>query len=125
MQNINGADGSIVVEDMSQQYGENTNYVIGYWIRTDVEFTVYASVILDDRTEENELILEFNDFTYLNRDSDGICALSASQAEVQAAAEAALRQAGYSGSYAIRITFVPLSGDGTLDYAITFDSQTA
>lgn len=125
LQNINGADGSIVVEDMSQQYGENTNYVIGYWIRTDVEFTVYASVILDDRTEDNELILEFNDFTHLNRDSDGICALSASQAAVQAAAEAALAQAGYSGSYAIRITFVPINGDGTLDYAITFDSQTA
>ena len=31
--------------------------------------------------------------------------------------------ANYTGSYAIRISFVPINGDDTLDYAITFDSQ--
>ena len=36
-----------------------------------------------------------------------------------------LEQLGYTGSYAIRFSFVPYTGDTTLDYAITFDSLAA
>ena len=123
LENINGADGTIVVEDLTAKYGNATNYVVGYWNRGDGVFTVYASVILDDATtEDNEIVLIGIDFTYLN---DDICAVSADMSAVQAAAAAALAEAGYTGSYAIRITFVPADDSGMLDYAITFDSQMA
>ncbi len=40
-------------------------------------------------------------------------------------ATAALKDAGYTGSYAIRISCVPINAEDPLDYAITFDSQMA
>ncbi len=126
LENANGASGTIAIEDLTYQYGNDTNYVVGYWNKGDEDFLVYASVILDEIDEDdNELILSGIDFIYLSAEADGITALSASQTDIQDAAKAAMAEVGYTGSYAIRITFVPADNDGTLDYAITFDSQTA
>ena len=36
-----------------------------------------------------------------------------------------LEEAGYTGTYAVRISFVPLNGADALDYAITFDNLNA
>ena len=58
-------------------------------------------------------------FTY---HEDDYVAVSCNQEEVLAAARAAMTEIGYTGSFAIRISFVPVHYQDTLDYAITFDS---
>ena len=126
LRGANGADGTIVVEDLTAAHLDGLNYVIGYWNQGQGDFTVYASVILDEAADDNnELLLTDIDFTYLTVEDDGICAVSVSKSDVQKAAQAAMADAAYTGSYAIRIAFVPADSDGTLDYAITFDSQPA
>ena len=124
LESINGASGAVVLEDFTEEYGNGTDYVIGYWNRDEVEFLCSVSVILDDVAEDqdNELYLTDIEFNYLR---DPITAVSCSKAVVQTAADAALANAGYTGSYAIRISCVPVNAEDTLDYAITFDSQLA
>ena len=123
LENSNAASGSIVMEDMST----DNDYVIGYWKRTEDSFNPYVSLVLYDAQEgqNDELVLTGIDFTYLTEEEDGVCALRFSKAAVAEAAAAAIRAAQYTGSYAVRISFVPVNGDATLDYAITFDALTA
>ena len=123
LENINGASGEIVLEDMTDDYGAGTNYVVGYWNRTGVDALRYVSVVLNDAAagENDELVLTDIEFTYLTVKNDGITAVSFSKEAVSAAAQQAVADAGYTGSYAIRFTFVPKYSEDTLDYAITFD----
>ena len=93
-----------------------------------VNFYPSVSVVLDDAVNsDNFLILNdtgFN-FQYLTIEDDGICAMTFDKAAVETAALEALAEANFTGnSYAIRITFVPVELEDTLDYSITFDSQT-
>lgn len=127
LENVNGASGQIVMEDLTEEYGEGTNYVVGYWNRDNVDAMRYVTVILKDvaEGENDELMLSGISFTELDRETDGITAISFSRSEVQAAAAAAVAEAGYTGEYAIRFTFVPVGSTDTLDYAITFDTLTA
>lgn len=121
LENINGASGSIVMEDMTDSHGDGENYVVGYWNRSGLNVDRKISVILNDRVDENEFVLTGIDiFEY-----EGITAYGFSQEQAIAAAEMTLEQLGYTGSYAIRFSFVPYTGDTTLDYAITFDSLAA
>lgn len=126
LESINGASGVVVIEDMTEAYGEGENYVVGYWNRENVAFTAYASVVLNDVAEDenDEIVLSGIAFTELTAEEDGITAYTFSQSAAQEAAKAAVDAAGYSGSYAIRFTFVPVNSEDTLDYAITFDSVT-
>lgn len=117
-----GATGSIAMEDLTAD--TDTEYKIGYWNQNDIEFTPQVCVILDDATtDDNLLVLTGITFDYLTVKEDGVRALTFNKEEVQAAAEAAMANVSYTGSYAIRIVFNPTSGEHTLDYAITFDSQ--
>jgi len=119
-----GASGNIILEDLTE--AEDSVYTIGYYVKQDVHFTPTVSVVLYDVTEgDNTVILENNgfNFTYLTIPKDGICALTFSKDAVQTAAENALAAQSYQGSYAIRITFVPLGSTANTDCAITFDSQ--
>ena len=127
LENSNGATGSIAIEDFTEKYGEGKNYVVGYWNQNDMPFTTYVSVILDEvpADTDNEILLTNVTVTSLDRKTDGITAYVFSQEEALTAAKAALEEAGYTGSYAIRFTFVPKDSDDTLDYAITFDSLDA
>ena len=85
----------------------------------------YLSVILEDETQgDNQIDLEFTAFTTWNKEANGVNAVVFNANDAKAAAAAAVAQAGYTGSYALRISFVPM-GSTTLDYAITFDSVTA
>lgn len=126
LESKNGASGKIVLEDLTDEYTEG-NYVIGYWNRGSVAFNTYVSLVLYDVAEDenDELVLTDIDFTYLTVMKDGICGLEFSQEAVAAAAAAALEEAGYTGTYAVRISFVPLNGADALDYAITFETLTA
>ena len=125
LKNQNASSGSIVMEDLTDAYA-NGNYVIGYWNRGEVAFNPYVSLVLYDvEGDNNELVLTGIDFDYLTVAKDDVCGLSFSKSAVDAAAEAAISAAGYTGSYAVRISFVPTTGDNTLDYAITFDTVNA
>lgn len=126
LESKNGASGSIVIEDMTKAYGNDTAYVVGYWNRGNVQVHTYLSVILDGAAEgSDELVLSGIDFTELNAAKDGITAISFNKAAADKAAAAAVREAGYTGTYALRLSFVPMNSEDTLDYAITFDSVTA
>ena len=125
IENANGADGDIVLEDLTT--AEDTDYVVGYWNSADVIFTTYLSVILEDAGEDvdDQLLLSDIEIRYLTEETDGVCAVAFDQATALEAAATAVANAGYTGSYAIRISFVPANSDTTLDYSITFDSITA
>ena len=112
METANGADGSVVLEDLTVAYGEETNYVVGYWNQTEVDFTYYVSLILE--TGE-EIILEGISFTEI----EGVRAVAFSKAEVAEKATAL----GYEvGTYDVRFAFVPYGADSSFDYAVTFTS---
>lgn len=114
LENANGADGDIILEDMSAEYGNGENYVIGYYCDSNVDFTYYICV--RGENDEEEALTGIN-VTELTRDEDGITALSFSMAEVEAAMEAA----GVEGY--LCIVFVPRDASGDLDYAITITEQ--
>ena len=127
LESDNPSSGSIVLEDLSEAYGNGTNYVIGYWNRGEVAINPYVSVILNDieGDVDNERVLEGIEFKELTVANDGVRALAFNKADVQGKAAEAIANAGYTGSYAIRITFVPTGAEDDLDYAITLDSQMA
>lgn len=124
LQNKNGASGSIVMEDLTDTYGNGENYVIGYWNQDEIDYDIMVSVILESTGEQ--ILLNITEFTDHTVENDGFNGLSFNKATADAAAaEAVSTVEGYEGTYAIRISFVPVDGTDTLDYAITFDSATA
>lgn len=127
LESANGSSGDIVLEDLTDTYGAGTNYVIGFWNRGGVTINPYVSVILENvaEGENDELVLDAISFKELSAINDGVRALSFNKADIQAKAAEAIANAGYTGAYAIRISFVPVGSADTLDYAITFDSQMA
>lgn len=119
LESINGASGQIIMEDMTETYGNNTSYVVGYWNKGNVDFTYYVSVVPTSSGEE-EIILTDVEFTELSREEDGIQAISFNKADVESAANEAVESKEYTGEYVLRFTFVPVGSDGNFDYAITF-----
>ena len=119
LENSNGADGTIIFEDLTGTYGNGVEYVIGYHNYSDSPFTVYVSAVRNAGTEdEAEEILEGIEPTFRDFETDGVDAVCFSKQAVADAANAAFPD----GDFCIRITFVPADGDGTLDYAITLSS---
>ena len=124
LESVRGYSGSIAMEDLTDANG--ADYVIGYWNRDEIETISVVSLILYDATNDNDQVDLFGiEFKYHTVEDDGFCGLSFSKSAVDAAAAAKLAEMGYVGEYAIRISFVPINGDDTLDYAITFDTRTA
>ena len=122
LESINGVMGAIYMEDMTKD--TDAFYTIGYWNRDKIQFQPMVSVILDDVTDDdNQFVLTGISFNYLTVKDNGVCALTFSKAEAETAAQQLISDRNYSGSYAIRISFVPTNGTNELDYAITFDSQ--
>lgn len=124
LENTNGADGSVILEDLTETYGNGTEYVIGYYKPEYVPYGIRISVVLEDLEEGDNLIdLDINEFNYKTTKNDGYNGMSFNKATADEAAKAAVASiSGYEGTYAIRVTFIPLGGDDTLDYAITLDS---
>ena len=113
------------MEDLTGSYGNGENYVIGYWNRGGVAVEAYVSVILEEIEDDNQFVLSGIDFTVMDAETDGITAYAFSREEALAAARETMDALGYDGAYAIRFSFVPPTGETTLDYAITFDSLAA
>ncbi|MBQ8320644.1 MAG: hypothetical protein IJX81_07195 [Clostridia bacterium] len=120
LENANGADGDIVMEDLTAAYGNGESYVVGYWYGGEVEFTYYVSLMLHTPTADgnDEIVLteiEFFDLT-------DVQAIGFSKSAVAEAATTA----GYTADqYDVRFAFVPVGMDGSFDYAITFTEDEA
>jgi hypothetical protein len=124
LESMNGVMGAIYMEDLTED--TDAVYTVGYWNRDKIQFQPMVSVILDDvADDDNQFVLTGINFNYLTVKDDGVCALTFSKAEAEAAAQQLIGDRNYSGSYAIRISLVPTNGTDELDYAITFDSQMA
>ena len=115
LENANGASGEIVMEDLTEAYGNGENYVVGYWNRDKVDFIYNVSLILHTPLENGDDQIILTDITFTSLEE--VVAISFSKSDVAAAAEAL----GYSADeYDVRFSFVPVGSDSTLDYAITF-----
>ncbi len=119
LESINGASGDIVLEDMSEEYGNGTHYVVGYWNRNNVQYVYNISLILKTPLDNGDDQV-FLDGNIAVTEHSEIRALTFSAEDVEAAASAM----GYTpDQYDVRFAFVPLGADGTLDYAITFTND--
>jgi hypothetical protein len=115
LQNANGADGSVVIEDLTKEYGNNEYFVAGYWDKTNVTFLHHLVLKLHTPMEngDDEVYLDGIDVIEL----DNVRALAFSRAAIIKAAEVQ----GYTADqYDVRLVFVPYGADGNFDYAITF-----
>ena len=119
LENANGANGSVIFEDLTGAYGEGENYVAGYYATNNVRFTYYVSLILHEPMEDgnDEVVLaEFTNFTELT----DVRAVAFSISEVETLAS----ELGYTADqYDVRLAFVPIGMDGAFDYAITFTDK--
>jgi hypothetical protein len=113
LENANGASGSIIMEDLTDAYGNGEYYVVGYYAYSDITFSEYISLILADGTEV--AIWSGIDFITI----DGIRAYAFSKAAVDEWAAAN----GYT-DYDVRFSFVPVGAEGSFDYGITFAEPT-
>ena len=118
LENINGASGDIVMEDLTAKYGNGENYVAGYWARNSVQFVYYVSLWLYEPMEDGnyQIVLDGIEIFEL----DDVRALAFSKSAVIAAAEAL----GYSADeYDVSISFVPVGSDGSYDYSVIFTNS--
>ncbi len=117
IKNLNGASGAIVMEDLTEEYGNGTEYVVGYWNRDLVDYTCYVSLVPVAEGAE-EIILEGISFIELEK----IRAISFSKDEVAKI----VTELGVSlDDYNVKFSFVPYGADGVHDYGIVFESDAA
>lgn len=120
LENRNGADGDVIFEDLTEKYGDGSEYVIGFHDRANEGFTVYVSLIKKNvaEGEDNELITDYK----VSYDYDGKAVLKVNKAAIEEIG------AGYGladGEYDIRVTFVPKNEGKDLDYAITLTDNSS
>ena len=121
LQNYHGSDGTIIMEDFTEEYGNGENYVIGYYIESNVDYTYEVCAVVETEAGQEAIPVDaFTAFTELSReDGDAINAISFNKAAVAAAIEAM----GYT-DYDVQFVMVPYGSDGDLDYAITLTDET-
>lgn len=124
MECVNDASGSIVLEDLSEELGNGTEYVVAYWNRGNIDYNLYVCVVMNDMEGDNEKHLTVNT-TDDELGEYGSRVIRFNIAEAEAAAAAAVAAEGYTGDYSIRLTFAPAGITGELDYSVTFDTLKA
>ena len=129
LQGANGASGSIVMEDFTEKYGNDTAYVIGYWQRIPVAFTPYVSIYLHEAMEidggvPEESFLLFLDASKFHFVNDEYVGLYVNIADIDAAVAEICEMYGVAtftrDMYDVAISFVPDGADSNFDYAIVF-----
>ena len=108
LQNVNGASGDVVLEDLTRLYGNGEYYVVGYTLNTYVDFYTYVSLV----NEEIGEVMIFEGVDIIALENLRAYAISKSQIEAWA------NDNGVA-NYLVRFTFTPVGMDGVLDYAIT------
>ena len=108
LENANGVSGDIIMEDLTEKYGNDEYYVVGYYVRNSVKFSQYVSLVFEDDTEIPLTTIEFTTI-------DGIRAFAFSKAAVDEWAAVN----GYT-DYKVKFSFVPVGSDSSFDYGVTF-----
>ena len=127
LQNINGATGDIVMEDLTNQYGNGEAYVIGYYLKSNHQFTPWVLInlhepVVIDGEENYVLIFDLTD-DQIHFVEDPYVGIYVTLADINAAVAAindAYGLALTSDMYDVTITLVPDGADSLFDYAITF-----
>ena len=114
LMNANGADGEVVLENLTEKRGAGINYVVGYWNKGNVEYIYNIAIVVTDASgNTTDVILDDVFATWYTGEYE---AAVFSKAEVERSAG----ELGYeAGTYEVKFTFVPMYGDGLHDYAIT------
>jgi hypothetical protein len=116
LQNSNGADGSIVLEDASEMDNDADTLIVGYWNKDDIKFILNITLVLHTPESDgnDQILISGVKFKYSKEGSY----VTFSRAEVEVLA----KRLGYTpDQYDIRISFVPVGFESDLDYAITFN----
>jgi len=113
IKNANGANGDVIMEDLTAKYGNETAFVVGYWNVEGVEYTYYVSLIPIAEGAE-EVILE----GIVAEELTKVRALSISKSDIAKAISALGLKAE---DYQIKFSFVPYGGDEVHDYGVIFD----
>ena len=77
IKNTNGVSGSIIMEDLTEEYGDGEYYVVGYYAQNDVKFSKYISLLFGN--DEEVAIWEGIEFIEV----DGLRAYKFSKASVE------------------------------------------
>ena len=129
LQGANGASGSIVMEDLTDKYGNDKAYVIGYWQKIPFAFTPYVTIYLHepqmiDGVPEDTFLLytmSSDKFHFVN---DQYVGLYVNKADIDAAVAELCRDWNIAtftrDMYDVAISFVPDGADSNFDYAIVF-----
>ena len=118
IKNINGANGSIILEDASDIDADADTLIVGYYNPKDIEYVLNISLILKNPGDlyDEEMFIAGYDFNF-NYLPDGRY-VSFSKLEVEEVA----KLLGFEpDEYNIRLSFVPVNYGDDLDYAITFE----
>lgn len=113
LMNANGASGAVVMEDFTEQYGGDY-YVVGYWNRGTVQYIYSVGIVPHVPAADGDDIIILDGITVTERTD-----ISAVEFSKSAVGSAAALMGYAAGTYDVRFAFVPLGGDGTLDYAVT------
>ena len=116
MENANGADGDIEMEDLTGRYGNEDTYVVGIRNRNNISYVYYVSLVLHTPEEDgnDEIVLSGISIAEHKEPYNGF-------SFQRSAVEAAAGKLGYAvGTYDIRFTMVPKDAAGNLDYGLTF-----
>ena len=111
LESEHGASGEMVMEDLTDKYGNGENYVVGYYIEREIPYFTYVSLVIGDDGEDIILNVDMWEL-------EGVTAFSFSKSDIeQIAASYGLE----NGAYKVAFTFVPEGADGSYDYSIVFD----
>lgn len=113
LEDRNGASEGIVLEDLTEEFGNGTNYVAGYWNKDEVAVVKSVCAVVEG---QNPIYLEGVEFT---EHTDPV-AISFNMAQAHAAADALVNGAAYQ----LRLNLVTIEGE-SMEYAITFTDARA
>lgn len=114
--NMNGADGNVVLEDLSNIDNNEDTLIVGYWNMHGYKYDLYVSImVMNEYGEQEQIVLENIEITdkYLGKNY-----IMFKLSDVQTAVND-LNMGLTDDMYDIRLSFVPFTFGLDLDYAIT------
>ena len=116
LENANGADGDVEMEDLSVGYGDDDTYVVGIRNSNNISYVYYVCLILHAPAEGEDDMIVLTEIAITEHQTPFV-GFSFSRSAVEAAAS----KLGYApGTYDVRFTLVPKDAGGSLDYGVTF-----